>query len=201
MSFFKKLRQKIRKLTKSEPDLGPEISIGRHSYGLARRMVAGASMEAPLKVGAFCSIGPDVLFFSKADHPIDLPSTYPFKTLIWDTDKPNQDAVTKGGISIGNDVWIGARAIIMSGVTIADGAIIAAGAVVTKDVAPYAIMGGSPARELRKRFTDEQISALLSINWWNWSDGQIKQLREEFYGPIDTFIDAAHRLSQTSPAK
>ncbi len=195
MSLFKRLQQKIRKLTKVEPDLGPEISVGRHSYGLARRMVAGASMDAPLKVGAFCSIGPDVLFFSKADHPIDLPSTYPFKTLIWDMHKPNQDAVTKGGITIGNDVWIGARAIIMSGVTIADGAIIAAGAVVTKDVAPYAIMGGSPARELRKRFSDTQIAALLELQWWNWPDEKLASLRDEFYGPIDAFIEAARKTA------
>ncbi|CDO60787.1 Chloramphenicol acetyltransferase [Candidatus Phaeomarinobacter ectocarpi] len=196
MSFLKQLRRKIRKLTKSEPDLGPEISIGRHSYGLARRMVAGASMEAPLKVGAFCSIGPDVLFFSKADHPIDLPSTYPFKTLIWDTDKPNQDAVTKGGITIGNDVWIGARAIIMSGVTIADGAIVAAGAVVTKDVEPYAIVGGNPAREIRKRFDDGQITALLNLKWWDWADADLEKLRVPFYGPVDAFIEAASRAKR-----
>ncbi|MGD1934082.1 MAG: CatB-related O-acetyltransferase [Candidatus Phaeomarinobacter sp.] len=193
MSFAKKLQKAFRKLTKPEPDLGPEISVGRHSYGLARRMVAGASMDAPLRVGAFCSIGPDVLFFSKADHPIDFPSTYPFKTLIWDKDKPNQDAVTKGGITIGNDVWVGARAIIMSGVHIADGAIVAAGAVVTKDVAPYAIVGGNPAREIRKRFNDIQIEALLDLCWWDWSDDEIERLRTELYGPVDAFISAARK--------
>lgn len=197
MSIFTQLRRKFRKLTKPEPDLGPEISIGRHSYGLARRMVAGASMDAPLAVGAFCSIGPDVLFFSKADHPIDLPSTYPFKTLIWDTHLPNQDAVTKGGITVGNDVWIGARAIIMSGVTIADGAIIAAGAVVTKDVEPYAIVGGNPAREIRRRFTDAQIEALLDLQWWRLSDQDIEKLRHVFYGPVDEFIEAARQVANS----
>lgn len=200
MSFAKRLRRKLRKLTKPEPDLGPEISIGRHSYGLARRMVAGASMEAPLRVGAFCSIGPDVLFFSKADHPVDLPSTYPFKTLIWDTGKPNQDAVTKGGITIGNDVWIGARAIIMSGVEIADGAIIAAGAVVTKDVTPYAIVGGNPAREIRKRFEDAHIQALLDLRWWEWPDEDIEKLRLELYGPVDAFIAAARQARAGIPS-
>ncbi|MEQ8746833.1 MAG: CatB-related O-acetyltransferase [Pyruvatibacter sp.] len=200
MSFIKKLRQKVRKLTTSEPKLGPEISIGRHTYGLSRRMVAGASMEAPLTVGAFCSIGPDVLFFSKADHPITLPSTYPFKTLIWDAHKPNQDAITKGGITIGSDVWIGARAIIMSGIRIGDGAIIAAGAVVTKNVEPYAIVGGNPAREIRKRFEAAQVSALLRLKWWEWSDHELEELREAFYGPVHAFIDAATALKQRTPS-
>lgn len=189
-----------RRLSRA-PELGPEISIGRHTYGLSRRMVAGASMDAPLKVGAFCSIGPDVLFFSKADHPVDLPSTYPFRTMIWEPGGPNRDAVTKGGITVGNDVWIGARAIILSGVTIGDGAIVAAGAVVTRDVPPYAIVGGNPARIIRKRFTDEQIGALLDLAWWNWPDARIAELGEAFYGPVDAFIEKARRMAAAPPSK
>ncbi len=188
MSLFKRLFRKRR------PALGPEITIGRHTYGVERRMVAGASMDAPLRLGNYCSVGPDVLFFSKADHPVHLPSTYPFKTKIWEPHKPNQDAVTKGGITIGHDVWIGGRAIIMSGITIGDGAIVAAGAVVTKDVEPYAIVGGSPAREIRKRFTDGQIAALREIAWWHWSDEEIAELGEAFYGPIDAFIEKARAV-------
>lgn len=188
-----KLISCIRRLFsgKRRKDIWPEyVSIGRRTYGLNRNMVAGLSPDAPLKVGNFCSIGPDVLFFSRADHPLDLPSTYPFRTLMWQqTPEPNRDAVTKGGITLGNDVWVGARAMIMSGVTIGDGAVVAAGAVVTKDVQPYAIVGGNPARLIRKRFTEDQIEALLKIAWWEWDDERISRMGEDFYGDVDGFIE------------
>ncbi len=76
---------------------------------------------------------------------------------------------TKGDTTVGNDVWIGHKATIMAGVTIGDGAIIAAHSLVTKEVAPYSIVGGNPAREIRKRFTEDQIKKLLEIQWWNWN--------------------------------
>ena len=81
----------------------------------------------------------------------------------------------KGGIVIGNDVWIGFEAVILSGVTIGDGAIIGTRAVVTKDVPPYTIVGGVPAKPIRKRFSDDVISQLLKIQWWNWSENRIKK--------------------------
>ena len=81
----------------------------------------------------------------------------------------------KGDIVIGNDVWIGFEAVILSGVTIGDGAIIGTRAVVTKDVPPYTIVGGVPAKPIRKRFSDSVISELLKVQWWNWSDNRIKK--------------------------
>ena len=81
----------------------------------------------------------------------------------------------KGDIVIGNDVWIGYEAIVLSGVTIGDGAIIGTRSVVTKDVPPYTIVGGIPAKPIRKRFSDEVISKLLELQWWNWSENRIKE--------------------------
>lgn len=153
-------------------------------------MVAGASEDAPLTVGSFCSIGPDVLFLCKVDHRLDLPSTYPFRTLIWDKDQANQDAITKGPITLGHDVWIGARAIILSGVSIGTGAVVAAGAVVTKDVPPYAIVGGNPARIIKTRFSDLQIKQLLQSNWWELSDEELEEKASLLYGNVDAFINS-----------
>ncbi|WP_430474905.1 CatB-related O-acetyltransferase [Thalassospira lucentensis] len=189
-----KLKHRLRKLL-GLPDkkfkLPANVFVGKHSYGLSKNMVAGASPDATLTIGSYCSIGPDVLFLCKVDHPLNLPSTYPFKTLLWNIDQGNNDAITKGSISLGHDVWIGARAIILSGVEIGTGAVVAAGAVVTKDVPPYAIVGGNPAKVIRKRFDDHQIQKLLATRWWELSDAELKEKSQLLYGDVDTFIDGA----------
>ena len=96
----------------------------------------------------------------------------------------------KGDITIGNDVWIGAKATIMSGITIGDGAIIAAGSVVVKDVEPYSMVGGNPAKHLKFRFTEKQIMSLLKISWWNWTEDRIKSDAMMMWSDsIDKFID------------
>lgn len=106
-------------------------------------------------------------------------STYPFPLFYkeWNLDRKDvvQSWDNKGDIIIGNDVWIGYEAIILAGVTIGDGAIIGARAVVTKDVLPYTIVAGVPAKPIKKRFDDKTISKLLDIQWWNWSDEKIAQ--------------------------
>ncbi len=185
-----KLKDRLRKLlgiTPKSAKLPTFVTTGRHSYGLRKNMVAGASADARLTIGSFCSIGPDVLFLCKVDHRLDLPSTYPFKTLIWNKDQANQDAITKGPITLGHDVWIGARAIILSGVNIGTGAVVAAGAVVTKDVPPYAIVGGNPARVIKKRFSNVQIERLLQSKWWELSDEELKEKATLLYGDVDEF--------------
>ncbi len=124
-----------------------------------------------LIIGKFCMIASDVTFIMNgANHLTDAISTYPFAVFGhgWEHAMDGKQYPQKGDITIGNDVWIGYRATIMAGVTIGDGAIIAANATVTKDVAPYAIVGGNPAMEIRKRFTDEKIGRLLDIKWWDW---------------------------------
>lgn len=126
-----------------------------------------------LTIGKFCSIACGARFlFTSANHAMGSLSTYPFPLFYeeWALDKANVTAAwdNKGDILIGNDVWIGYEAVIMAGVTIGDGAIIAARAVVTHDVPPYAIVGGVPARLIRMRFSAETISTLLRLKWWNW---------------------------------
>lgn len=133
-----------------------------------------------LIIGKFCSIACGAKFiFTSANHKLGSLSTYPFPLFFeeWDLDKSNvTDAWdNKGDIVIGNDVWIGYEAVIMQGVTIGDGAIIGTRAVVTKDVPPYSIVGGVPAKPIRKRFSDEVISQLLEIKWWDWSDDKVKE--------------------------
>lgn len=189
MAAFRKLRERLGlRRVEAWP---PHVTVGRHTYGLHRNSFVRPSAQAPVTVGQFCSIGPDVLIFGQADHPVALPSTYPFRTMLLDPDAGNVDAVTKGGVVIGNDVWIGARAMVMSGVTIADGAIIGAGAVVARDVPPYGIVVGNPARLAKYRFAPEMIDALLQIRWWDWPDEKIRSFEAEFYGPVEAFIARA----------
>lgn len=133
-----------------------------------------------LIIGKFCSIACGAKFlFTSANHKLGSLSTYPFPLFFeeWGLDKANvTDAWdNKGDIVIGNDVWIGYEAVVMQGATIGDGAIIGARAVVKKDVPPYTIVGGVPAKPIRKRFSDEVISRLLEIKWWEWPDEKIKE--------------------------
>ncbi len=149
-----------------------------------------------LIIGKFCAIGSNVQFIMNgANHRMDGISTFPFNIFggNWSVITPTLEQLPfKGNTVIENDVWIGYKATIMPGVNIRNGAIIAAHSVVTKDVEPYSIVGGNPAKLIRKRFTDEQIKKLLDIAWWNWNiekitsalplivNGDIRKL-EEFY--------------------
>lgn len=133
-----------------------------------------------LIIGKFCSIACGTKFlFNCANHSLKSLSTYTFPLFYeeWELEKSNITTAwdNKGDIVIGNDVWIGYEAVIMAGVHIGDGAIIAARAVVTKDVPPYTIVGGTPAKEIRKRFDAEVIQQLLLLKWWNWSTDNIRQ--------------------------
>ena len=133
-----------------------------------------------LIIGKFCSIACGTKFlFNCANHTLKSLSTYTFPLFYeeWELEKSNITTVwdNKGDIVIGNDVWIGYEAVIMAGVHIGDGAIIAARAVVTKDVPPYTIVGGTPAKEIRKRFDAEVIQQLLMLKWWDWSTDEIRQ--------------------------
>ena len=131
-----------------------------------------------LQIGKFCSIACGAKFlFNSANHTLSSLSTYPFPLFFEEWGLEKKDVTNawdnKGDIVIGNDVWIGYEAVILAGVTIGDGAIIGTHAVVTKDVPPYTIVGGVPAKPIKRRFPEETISALLEIQWWNWSEERI----------------------------
>lgn len=133
-----------------------------------------------LRIGKFCSIACGAKFlFNCANHSLRSLSTYTFPLFYdeWELDKADVASAwdNKGDIVIGNDVWIGFEAVIMAGVHIGNGAIIGARAVVTKDVAPYTIVGGVPAQAIRKRFDDATISRLESLRWWDWSKERIRR--------------------------
>ena len=147
-----------------------------------------------LIIGKFCSIACGAKFiFNCANHTLKSLSTYTFPLFFEEWDLPKSDVVSawdnKGDIVIGNDVWIGYDAIIMAGVTIGDGAIISTRAVVTKDVEPYSIVGGVPAKEIRKRFSTDIIARLQELQWWNWDAdiirNSIKAIQDGDLGSLD----------------
>ena len=132
-----------------------------------------------LIIGKFCSIACGAKFiFNCANHTLKSLSTYTFPLFFEEWDLPKSEVSTawdnKGDIIIGNDVWIGYDAVIMAGVHIGDGAIIGTRAVVTKDVEPYSIVGGVPAKGIRKRFAPDVVAKLLELKWWNWPSEKIK---------------------------
>lgn len=131
-----------------------------------------------LVIGKFCMIASGVTFIMNGgNHLTDAITTYPFAIFGngWENAMEGKNYPSKGDTEIGNDVWIGYYATIMPGVKLGDGAIIATKSVVTKDVAPYTIVAGNPAKEVKKRFTDEQIKKLLAIKWWDWEIDKISR--------------------------
>ena len=131
-----------------------------------------------LMIGKFCSIACGAKFlFNSANHSLSSLSTYPFPIFYeeWGLDRKNVAEAwdNKGDIVIGNDVWIGYEAVILAGVTVGYGAVIGARAMVTKDVPPYTIVGGVPAKPIRKRFSEETISEMLALKWWDWPKERI----------------------------
>lgn len=150
------------------------VEVGRHTYGRPR-VVSYAGSESSVRIGSFCSISPGVDIVTGGIHPVHWASLYPFR-IKWGMDGACDDGMptTRGDIEIGSDVWIGTGALILSGVTIGHGAVVAARAVVSRDVPPYAIAAGVPARVVRYRHTADQIRRLLALAWWDWPDERIR---------------------------
>lgn len=133
--------------------------------------------KVKLIIGKFCAIAAETKFIMTGDHKLDAISTYPFPIFQngWEHVYDVKDLPVKGDIIIGNDVWMGYDCLIKNGVTVGDGAIIAARAVVVKDVPPYAIVAGNPAKVVKMRFDDMTIERLLRIAWWNWDIAKINK--------------------------
>jgi chloramphenicol O-acetyltransferase type B len=166
----------------------PQYQIGPGTYGFPR--VFEYPNDAELKIGAYCSIAADVSIFLGGQHHPEWVTTFPFGAL-W-TEHYNADQPwSHGDVVIGSDVWIGREAMLMSGVTIGDGAVVAARALVTKDVPPYTIVGGSPAKPLRTRFPPEVVDKLLAIRWWDWPEERIRRAAPLLQSPdVVAFIRA-----------
>lgn len=154
---------------------GLGYEIGDFTYGEPRVLTWGE--ETTLKIGKFCSIADGVFILLGGNHRVDWVTTYPFSAL--PNDWPEAADITghpssNGDVIIGSDVWIGHQAIILSGVSIGDGAVVGARAVVTRNVPPYAIVVGNPATMVRKRFDDATIRELQRVKWWDWSIEKIR---------------------------
>jgi virginiamycin A acetyltransferase len=146
-----------------------------------------------LIIGKFCMIASDVKFIMNgANHLTDSMSSYPFAIFGkgWENAMEGKSYPQKGNIHIGNDVWIGYNATIMAGVNIGDGAIIAANSTITRDVEPYTIVGGNPAKKIRKRFSEDVIIKLLALKWWNWNIEKItKNIKNLTENKIEKLIE------------
>lgn len=170
-------------------------SFGVYSYGQPN--IVWHTPGTNLIVGKFCSLSNPTIFLG-GEHRPDWVTTYPFGHInqhVFNTFDGVGHDISKGDVIIGNDVWIGAYVTIMSGITIGDGAIVAANSHVVKNVEPYSIVGGNPARHIRFRFSPEQIESLLKIRWWDWS---IEKINENIPLMCNTEIDGfiqKHRLS------
>lgn len=136
----------------------------------------------PISIGNFCSIARDVTIQEYFHDHSKITSYYIYRNIF--SEDLSKDIVSKGSIKIGNDVWIGTGAQILSGVNIADGAVVAANSTVVHDVPPYAIVGGVPARIIKYRFSPEIIETLLEIKWWNWDLEKIKKNKDLFSGSL-----------------
>ena len=164
----------------------PQISVGEHTYGLRAECFPLYHPEDRVVIGKFCAVAEGVKFVF-GEHRMNCVSTFPFRAICFGGE-PHADARSKGMIQVGNDVWLGARSTILSGVNIGHGAVVAAGALVQRDVPPYAVVGGVPARVLKSRLPADQVEALLAIQWWDWPLEKIRANLDGFYSDVDAFI-------------
>jgi len=168
----------------------PQYHIGKWTYGNPK--IRGWGEGATLRIGAFCSIAEGVKIFLGGEHRVEWVTTFPFSALWESAPRIKRQSKTKGDVIIGNDVWLGADAVILSGVTIGDGSVAGARSVIANDIPPYTIVAGNPARVVRKRFDDHTIARLLRIKWWEWEDSKIEKALPLLLGAnIQMFLEFA----------
>ncbi|MEI6821717.1 MAG: CatB-related O-acetyltransferase [Bacteroidota bacterium] len=164
------------------------VTVGKGTYGDITILCLYITPTEKLTIGNYVSIAPDVQFFLGMNHQMETITTYPFYSML--VARSPIDALSKGTIVVEDEVWIGAGTQIHSGVTIGKGAIIAAGSIVTKDVPPYAIVGGIPAKLIKYKFSEDIIKVLMPIYFVNLSDDWIRDNIEALYKKIETVEDA-----------
>ncbi|MBW2039433.1 MAG: CatB-related O-acetyltransferase [Deltaproteobacteria bacterium] len=164
-----------------------KYDIGDWTYGKPR--ILSWREGAKLRIGRFCSIAEGVIILLGGEHRVDWVTTHPVN-ILFGVKRVSGLPYTKGDVVIGNDVWIGRDALIISGITIGNGAVIAARSVVTEDVLPYSIVAGNPARHIKFRFSESIINDLQNIAWWNWPISKIEEaLSLLLSSDIEAFIN------------
>lgn len=197
---LKNYKHWLRRLTNRGK--GGRVSIGNHTYGAP--MIRWWGEPADLTIGKYCSIADDVEIFLGGNHRTDWVSTYPFSVFRRWTEARNVTGhpSTRGSVMIGNDVWLGAGCVILSGVTIGNGAVIGCRSVVTRDVPDYAIVAGNPAAIVRMRFQATQINQLLACAWWDWEPSRVaRNVKRLLSTDVEGFLHestAAPGTSKTS---
>ena len=163
-----------------------------YSYGTPRFKQWSGGSNSSYTCGNFCSIASDVTIYLGGNHRTDWVTTYPFGHIhrhVFTRRMPGHPA-TRGDVIVGNDVWIADNVTIMSGVRIGDGAVIACNSHDVRDVPPYSLVGGNPAKLIKYQFTQKQIEKLLTIKWWNWTEDKINEnIHLLCNNDIDKFID------------
>jgi Acetyltransferase (isoleucine patch superfamily) len=176
------------------------MNVGRHTYGHEHIKIYSFGEQTSLSIGSFCSIGSTLYVYLGGNHRTDRVTTYPFGHInqnIFNSFSGEGHPVSNGNVVIKNDVWIGCNSTIMSGVTIGNGAVVAANSHVIRDVPDYAMVGGNPATFIKYRFSIDQIEKLLKIEWWNFSDTVINELACKLCSTdIDGFITVAGKYKK-----
>ena len=198
--FLYRFRNKYRKLNQHNETIPinffrlENISVGRKTYG-SLNVTDNSPSGTRLIIGSYCSIAPGVQFLLGGEHRIDSISTFPFKVKCFGCER---EAGSKGDIIIGDDVWIGTNAIICSGVKIGQGAVVAAGAIVTKDVDSYAVVGGNPAKLIRYRFDERILDMLLKIDLCELFDSFKKEDIDCIYASLsDDFLNKCLKFKKS----
>ena len=198
MKFFELLktrqtRKRLRQMDKLERAAEkirlryPNYVVGTGTYGIPEVFEFGDNTI--LRVGSYTSIAAGVRILLGGEHRTDWLTTYPFPAMMAGLEDIKDYAPSKGDVVIGSDCWICADAMILSGVTIGHGAIVAAGAVVTRDVAPFAVVGGNPCKFIRWRFDEETRQQLLDAAWWDWPMDEVKSVARMLSGSdLDAFL-------------
>lgn len=170
-----------------------QLQMGEHSYD-APQLLSFRPHDQQVRIGKYCSISKSAQILTGGYHHADWVSTYPFRIReglpgAFEDGQP----YSRGPVVIGNDVWVGYGALIMSGVTIGNGAVVAARALVVRDVPPYAIVGGNPATVLTQRFPEDQVEALLRLKWWDWPHEKVLENVDLLCSPSVAELLARHR--------